>query len=151
MNKRGQFGKTFLLIIGIIALFVGIYFTFFFSYSCDDIACFRAHQQKCSRTEFINDAEDTTWFYKILGEENKACEIKVKVIQVKKGDISKRKLEGKSMNCYLPLGDTSSPEADIESCHGLLKEELQNIIIEKLHLYVIENIGEIGEELKKAV
>jgi hypothetical protein len=54
------------------------------------------------------------------------------------------------MTCYLPIGDDRVPEADISVCHGILKEELQAIIIEKLHLYVVENIGEISSELTSA-
>ncbi|MEN7982142.1 MAG: hypothetical protein ABFQ65_01715 [Nanoarchaeota archaeon] len=151
MNKRGQTGKLIIFFLGIIILIGAIYFTFFFSYSCDSLACFQAHQRECSKTHFVNDAEDSIWDYKILGEENKACGIEVKVLKVKQGNVDRKRIEGKMMTCYLPLGDDTSPEVDIVNCHGLLKEELQEIIIEKLHLYVVENIGEISEELKKAV
>jgi hypothetical protein len=86
-----------------------------------------------------------------LGESNKACEIYVNILKVKQGSLEKKRIEGENMVCYLPLGKDVAPEADISNCHGLLKEELQDMMIEKLHLYVIENIGEISEELKKAV
>lgn len=151
MKKRGQVGKL-ILFFGIIILFVGaIYFTFYFSYTCKDMACFKAHERECSRTKFINDEEDIVWKYKIIGETNKACEIYVEVLKIKEGSLEKKRIEGKDMTCYLPLGDDTSPESDISNCNGILKEELQEMIIEKLHLYVIENIGGISEELKKAV
>lgn len=150
-GRKGQTGKLVLFLSLIIILIGAIYFTFYFSYSCDDLACFQAHQRECSRTKFINDAQDISWEYKILGESNKACEIEVEVLKVKQGELDKKRIEGKNMKCYLTLGEDSPPESDISNCNGMLKEELQEIIIEKLHLYVIENIGEISEELKKAV
>lgn len=151
MKKGGQAGKL-ILFLGIIIILIGaIYFTFYFSYTCEDMACFKAHQRECSRTKFVNDAEDISWEYKIIEETNKACEIRVKVLKVKQGSTEKKRIEGKDMVCYLPMGDDTSPESEISNCHGILKEELQDMIIGKLHLYVIENIGEISEELKKAV
>ena len=51
------------------------------------------------------------------------------------------------MNCYLPLGDTSYPEGNIQQCKGELKEELQNLIIQKLHSYILENLDKISGEL----
>ncbi len=148
-DGKGGIGKA-IFIFGIFIVLIGaIYFTFFFSYSCDNMACFQAHQRECSKTHFINNEEETTWDYKIKGESNEACEIEVEVLRIKEGDVSRKRLEDKSMTCYLPFGDDSSPEADISNCHGLLKEELQEMVIEKLHLYVIENIGEISEELEE--
>jgi len=149
-KKRGT-GKRVLVIVIIIVFFLAVYFTFFFSYKCDDIRCFQSHQERCSRTEFINDLDYATWLYQIKGEKDNKCNIEVSVLKMKKGELDKLNLEGKSMNCYLALGDTSPPEADISVCHGSLKEELQNLIIQKLHSYIVENIGEISEELEKIV
>ena len=149
MNKKAGVGKIVLIILILVVLLGAVYFTFFFYYSCDDkdTACFKAHQEKCSKTKFLNDNEDALWSYKIKGKENNQCKIYVEFVQAKKGDIELIKLEGKSMDCYLPIGNTNSPESDISKCHGLLKEELQNIIINKLHNYIVKNVGEIGEEL----
>ena len=145
MNKRGM--ALIWVILAVVVLAAAVYFTFFFTYSCDDLACFRSHQEKCAHTKFVNDAEDTVWKYRIMGKKEGKCEIKVEVVQVKSGKVEKRVLEGKSMTCYLSRGNLASPEADISKCNGLLKEELQKIIINKLHAYIIENLGEIGGEL----
>jgi len=150
IRKRGLRNAVLFSLI-IIILIAAVYFTFFFSYKCKDISCFQEHQKKCVKTKFVDDTEDITWEYIIKGKNNGICEIEVQALQIKKGAIDKSKLEGKSMNCYLPLGSTNSPQADIAICHGILKEELQNIIIQKLHSYIVENIGEIGEEIKKSV
>jgi len=72
MNKKAGAGKIVLIILILVVLLGAIYFTFFFYYSCDDkdIACFKAHQEKCSKTKFLNDNEDALWNYKIKGKEN---------------------------------------------------------------------------------
>ena len=146
LKKRDNW-KAYLIIGIIILLIIAIYFTFFFYYKCDNLGCFQGHQQKCARTEFINDEEDITWVYLVQGEEENKCKINVKVLNVKKGTADKQKLEGKDMDCYLPLGSIVAPESDISKCQGALKEEMQNLIIQKLHSYIVENVKEIGEEL----
>ncbi len=149
LEKRG-IEKIAIIVVAVI-LIITLYFTFFFSYTCKDIACYKSHQEKCVKTTFIDDTKEITWYYEIKGKKGKTCEIYVEVLQIKEGSPDKLSLEGQSMNCYLPLKDTRIPRSDISLCHGILKEELQNIIIKKLHSYVVENIGEIKEELKSAV
>jgi len=138
-------------IVLVILIGVAVYFTFFFSYTCDDLSCYQAHQRECAKTSFINDEKDITWEYFIKGKDSGRCVVNVKVLRVKKGDVSNEKLEGKNMDCYLPMESSSAPESDISRCHGVLKEEMQNIIIQKLHSYVLENIGQISSELEKAI
>lgn len=137
----------------IVILIAAIYFTFFYSYKCKDLACFREHQRRCnlisSKTTYINDVEDATWSYYIKGKKGYQCKIEVKLLQIKKGDLSFSKLEGSSMNCYVQAGSTVAPESDLSNCHGDLKEGLQETIINKLHKYIVNNLGEIGEGLKK--
>ena len=147
--KRSEKIWIALGIFVLIILIVAIYFTFFFSYKCADLSCFQAHQEKCSKTRFVYDTPEMTWKYFILGKEGRNCEIKVTALQVKLGAVDKAKLEGKTMNCFLPLGDLSLPETDISRCHGLLKEELQDMIIQKLHQYIVGSVGQIAEELEK--
>jgi hypothetical protein len=147
--KKSRNWKAYLIIGIIILLIAAVYFTFFFYYSCDDLACFQAHQKECAKTKFINDEEETTWKYTIQGKEGDKCEINVEVLNIKKGSANKQKLEGKDMNCLLPLGSIALPEADLARCHGELKEDMQNLIIQKLHAYIIENVEEIHEELEE--
>lgn len=151
MVKEGQGWKIVLVVVGVILLIAAVYFTFFFSYKCDDLSCFRAHQEKCAKTKFTNVGEEVVWDYKILGKENGNCEIEVELSELKQGSIKLASLQGKSMICSLPLGNLANPEADISKCHGLLKEELQSTIINNLHAYILDNVGEIGEELNKII
>ena len=147
MNKRGGAGRTILIVLVVIVLIAAIYFTFFFYYSCADYSCFKAHQEKCSKTKYTRDTADTTWFYSIEGKSNDKCKISVEIVSLKKGTLDKQVVEGKTMDCYLNIGDLAFPESDLSKCHGLLKEELQGIIINKLHNYIVESLGEIGNAL----
>jgi hypothetical protein len=147
MSERGKVLRKTLIVLILIGVIIGAYFQFFFYYKCEDNNCFRARQETCSKTKYISDTEDTTWLYQINGKTADKCEIDVNVLQIKKGTLDKQILEGKSMTCLVNLGTLSSPESDITKCHGVLKEELQNLIIQRLHSYILENIGNIGEGL----
>jgi hypothetical protein len=141
-----------LAVIGVIIIGIAaMYFTFYYSYKCNDLPCYMSHQKECSRTTFIKDSEDTTWKYFVTGKQDGKCGILVEVLSVKAGTADKQRLEGKTMECLLPLGSTASPESDIAKCHGELKEEMQNLIIQKLHSYILENLGEIGGELSDLI
>ncbi len=147
MKKRVIFA-IFALIILIVAG-AAVYFTFFFSRKCMDIGCFNANLEKCNKANFLDDIKDAVWNYDIKGENNGQCEVGVKLINMKGGNLDLLPLEGKEMTCYLPLGFVSSPQEDLLKCHGMLKEEMQGVIITRLHNYVLSNIGKISEELKK--
>lgn len=149
-KKKGNW-KAYLIIGIIILLIATIYFTFFFYYSCDTLGCFQGHQKDCAKTKFINEKEDTTWKYTIQGKESDKCKINVEVLVIKKGGADKQKLEGKNMDCYLPLKSIITPESDLARCHGELKEDMQSLIIQKLHSYIIDNVEEIDEELEKII
>ena len=71
----------------------------------------------------------------------------VKLLQAKRGELGIDRLAGYEMECNYPDGVGTYPEKDLEKCHGKLREELQQIIIEKLHAYIIENLGKIDREL----
>jgi len=89
--------------------------------------------------------------YKIKGMEDGKCKVDVKVLQVKEGSLDKTALEGYSMLCYLGKGDTTLPESDLTRCHGLLKEKIQEIMIQNAHAQIIKNLGQIAPELEKVL
>ncbi len=150
LKKRDNW-KAYLTIAIIVLVLITGYFLYFFTYTCDDLSCFYAHQEKCARTTFINDKTDTTWEYLIKGREGDSCLVNVKVLNIKKGSATKQKLEGKDMDCLLPLGSAVAPESDIARCHGVLKEEMQNLIIQQLHTYIVENVKDISGELDNII
>ncbi|HRZ85435.1 MAG TPA: hypothetical protein P5277_01515 [Candidatus Paceibacterota bacterium] len=141
-----------LVILGILIFIVFIlamYFTFFYSVKCKNIACWDYKIERCSRAIYINDIKDISWKYKIIGRKDSLCEVKAKVIEVRGGLIDSKILEGKEMTCMLPLNIVTFPENDPNLCYGRLKEEMQGLIIKKLHQYILTNLGSINQNLTK--
>jgi len=144
--------KRIILIILIAVVFVlAVYFTFYYYKKCSDIGCFNSYLSKCKKASFIDEGDNDVWLYKIKSKSGDECKVNVKLLQLKKGSSDAGILEGKDMNCYLPFSSVSKPQENLERCHGLLKEEMQKIMINKLHNYITSNLGQISEELKKAI
>jgi len=138
--------------IGLIAVFVivlciAVYLSFIYVPKCEDIECFQSYMTKCSKATYIDEEPEASWGYEIIGAEGTDCAINVKMLLAKKGELGIEKLEGHDMKCYYPIGTFAYPERDLSKCHGLLKEEIQEIIINKLHTYLIENFGKFNESL----
>ncbi len=143
----------FVLIIVFVAV---IFLTFFYTKKCQNRTCFDSSLRGCKKASYLNDGEEAVWRYRIRGrvwggEFKKNCKINVELVKIKRGGIEMESVEGKSMDCYLELGVVDFPERDITRCHGILREEMQNIIIQKTHAYILDNIGRISEELEKAL
>ena len=137
-----------IILIGIVL----IYFNFFFTpVTCGSYECFRDYMVSCTRAKYVNDEPEASWRYEILGKEDGSCDINVKLLQTKQGELGFEKLQGLEMVCSYPLTQAAYPEKDLNKCHGRLKEELQTIIINKLHAYLIENLGQVDEGLNRAV
>src|SRR3989344_8197492 len=132
-----------IILVGIIAL----YATLYYSPRCPDIKCWDERLKACSRSTYINEPVDVTWKYSILGAKGESCEVKVKLIEIKRGLKETEFMKGKEMICLVPLGFKIPPESDINKCSGPLKEEMQVLIIKKLHEYILQNIGELNKEV----
>ncbi len=132
-----------IIIVGIIALFA----TLFYSPRCSDVKCWDERLKACSRATYINEPIDVTWKYSILGNRGENCEVKVQLIEIKRGLKETEPLKGKEMTCLLPLGFRVNPESDINKCTGPLKEEMQDLIIQRLHGYILENIGQLSQNI----
>jgi porphobilinogen deaminase len=144
MKKGVKIGIIFLAIILVV---IGIYFTWFFKYNCDNMECFQAYQEKCSKVTTIRETDTTTWQYTVLRKDEELCVIETKILLVKEGQIDRKMLEETSMECSLPIGSKALPENDLERCHGVLKEEIQQIIIKNAHAQILANIEKVSEEL----
>lgn len=147
MSKK----KVIILVVVAILLVVLAYFLFFYKQSCHDGGCFSNAMLKCEKVSYLSDVEDAAWMYNIKGKKKGECVINVELLQAKQGDLELEKIQGLDMDCYLILGYTGSPQADLSLCHGLLKEALQEKLIEKMHAYIISNLGKIDEALKSAL
>ena len=67
MAKKSDTWKAVVVIALIIIVIAAVYFSYFFSFKCNTIECFQSHQKECAKTKYVNDAEDVTWEYFIMG------------------------------------------------------------------------------------
>ncbi len=145
-------GKRVVIITAIVIVAVlAVYFSFFYIKKCGDMSCFDTALSKCRRASFLHDFKDAAWVYKIMGKRGEECKISVKLLELKQGGVGLLVLEGKKMDCYLPLGVIAGPQENLDKCSGELKEKMQGVIITRLHNYIVDNLGEISGELEKAV
>lgn len=155
-EKEGDYrNKEILKFIVVVFIFLLIltfvYYFFFYRRVCKDKQCFANSLVECNKAMWINDAEEATWLYTIKGASENNCEVEVKLLIIKKGKVEMEKAQGKSMTCSLPLNTFISPEQDLGRCSGLLKEELQDLLIRRLNSYILENLGQVSEELTKPI
>lgn len=149
IGKRGE-GRKWIIIVAVgfvVLLAILIFFSFIYVKKVDNQGDFKQQLYNCDRTFYLSDQENAVWQYKILGEEDGVCKVEVSLISVKEGIADIKKLEGESMICGMPLGSTSGPESNLKFCHGILKEGIQEIIIEKMHTYVTSNLNDIASVL----
>lgn len=116
---------------------------------CKDIACYKEYLLTCKKSFLINEDENYVYRYQILkANENSYCDVEVRIIKIKNSTTSdNEKLEGLEMLCKINRFEDILPEKNMLSCSGKLREELQEIIINRLHNILLENINKINEEL----
>lgn len=114
---------------------------------CATYACFEDHMASCSRASYTNEEPEASWEYTIMRHAHDVCEIRVTLLQAKEGDLQLRSFEGHTMVCAYPFGVIAYPDKDMSVCHGRLKEDLQGLIIEKLHRYVVDHLTDIKSVL----
>ena len=146
-EKRGSKAPLIVIIISLIAIMAILAYYFLYMPACKDNACFKNALWKCNKASFMNIQENSTWYYRIEGFSAGDCNVYVKAVSLKTDVETGTALQGKDMNCYIPktLLGAFMPEEKIEYCHGLLKEEIQKLMIEKMHLYIIQNIGQFNQ------
>ena len=146
MEKR----RVWQIIIGaviVILIAALIWFNFFYYRNCENKTCFNDYLRDCKKAKF-NSFGNMSFEYTVLGKSAESCNVNVNWL---KGDLNNQdslKLESKSMVCSIPLGAVIQPESDISLCHGILKEGLQDLIIQKLHNYLVQNLGKINSEIQ---
>lgn len=146
MNKRGYFDKRLLIIPAVIVVVSVVLFLFLRYDECDSWECFNAKLESCSRVKFIGGSK-MIFEYTIKGTKNGECEVGVQLLQGELNNQDSIKLEMHKMSCMLPKGVIMIPESDIGNCHGLLKEGLQDLVIKKLHTYLVQNLGRLNLEM----
>ena len=145
--ERKHCGLKWLIALVILAIIIYVVWFFFFSYaSCDTWDCFNNKLGKCDRVKFIG-GDDMIFEYSIFGKSKDSCKVKVELLQGELNNQDSTKLEDLEMVCSLPLGVVMIPESDINRCHGLLKEGLQDLVIKRLHTYLVQNLGKLNLEV----
>ncbi len=136
-----------LLILAVLIAFIAVLYFTLSPVRCESFACFQDKMGSCSQATYINEEPEASFLYNIKRKYRDKCEIEVTLLQAKEGELKLRGLEKHSMLCTYPLGVIAYPDKDLSLCHGRLKEDLQGIIIEKLHTYIVNNLGSIKEAL----
>lgn len=156
-KKKERFLSTRTLIVLVVlvaisvAVFYALYFLFFSAKKCMNEECFLQSLWECKRASFTSVRENATWHYSIEGSTKNACKVDVEALEIKAEERTALALQGKSMSCLVPQGIVYMPEERLEYCHGLLKEAIQDIIIERMHLYIVQNIGIINQSMIKGI
>ncbi|MFW5872163.1 MAG: hypothetical protein ACOCUT_03565 [bacterium] len=136
------------ILVVIIALII-LYFiwarTMYYK-ECDTWDCFNERLESCKRTSFIG-GNKMIFEYKIEGLVDGNCHVRTTLIQGELNNRDSQKLEGNEMVCKIPEGVVIVPESDIDNCNGILKEGLQDLILDKLHTYIVRNMGKINLDL----
>ena len=140
-----------LIVVLAIVIFSVIYINFIYSPSCQNYECWQKYMTKCSRASFISEQTEASWGYEITGKTDSLCNIEVTLLLAKKGELGIEKLVGSKMICSYQIGTATYAEKDLSACHGILKEELQTMIINKLHSYLLENLGQVSEGLEQGI
>lgn len=147
--EEANYNKIIILAVTSMVFFViAIEATFFYAPVCGSYECFQEKMKECERAVYLNNDIEATWEYEINGIKNSECVIEVSLLQPKKGELGIDRLNGLQMVCSFPLGIATYPERFLDRCNGRLKEEFQAIVINKLHAYILENIGEINENVE---
>ena len=151
LEKRGKLikhsisknrNKLSLILVLIIILIVIASIYFCYSQKCQDRACFFQKLASCSKSSWTNNAQDTIWKYTILGNSEEKCNVNVEILSSTE---ESTKLANKKMTCIISKSSSTLPGQDLSLCTGKLKEELQDLIINKMQSYIVENLKEINQ------
>ena len=146
-GERRRIYIALIVVALIILLAAAVYVLLYKGPDCSNESCFNERLTQCKQATYIKENTQNSLKYTVLGKKSESCVVKVKVLQIKEGSLDLSVLEGKEMTCELPYGVYMAPESDINLCHGLLKEEIQSVLIERIHAQLIENLGKIKAEI----
>ena len=153
MNKRGL-----VLIVVIILILVSLFYFVFKTNECKTSGCFEDAALNCKKAEInVREANGSISQYTIQGKESGNCLLNIKLEKI--GSLSeemKNKFEGKDMTCNIPLNEFSRMKiedmgANLDYCHGPLKEEIYDIVIKKLYNLVIRDMSSVLQEVERVL
>jgi len=139
--------KWFVAFIVLAVLVWGVWAAFFSYSTCDNWDCFNRNLESCSKAKFVGGSGAMIFDYTIKGTSGDGCKVVAELLRGELNNQDSIKLESNKMTCYLPEGVVMIPESDIGKCTGLLKEGLQDLVIKKLHTYLVQNLGKLNLEM----
>ena len=146
-TREKHFKWKWFIVLGVLAILIWGIWSVFFSYAkCETWDCFNNHLENCERAKFVG-GTSMIFEYVIRGISEKKCKVDIQLLQGELNNDESMKLTGQKMTCMLPENVVMIPESDIGNCHGMLKEKLQDLIIEKTHRYLVQNLGRINLEV----
>jgi hypothetical protein len=146
-KDKPRFKWKRIVVLLVVAVLAWVVWLMFFSYmDCDSWECFNENLEDCNRVKFIGGSK-MIFEYIVRGEVDGACRVDVELLQGELNNQDSIKLERQSMSCMLPMGVIMIPESDITDCHGMLKEGFQDILIRKLHVYLVQNLGKLNLDM----
>lgn len=134
------------VVLAVVALASALHYTLQPA-ECQTFGCFRIYMAACAPAQYVNEEPEASWLYATKKKVKDACEVEVVLLQAKEGDLNLRSFEGHSMLCQYPYGTAAYPDKDMSRCHGLLKEDLQRLVIERIHRYLINNLADVKKTL----
>ena len=134
------------IVVLVVVVLVVLGFWFFGYGECDNWDCFNENLRRCDRVKFVG-GTDMIFEYVIKGVSGGECEVDVELLMGELNNQDSIRLEHQKMTCMLPEKVVMIPESNIGKCHGLLKEGLQDLVIKKLHTYLVQNLGRINLEI----
>ena len=153
-SNKNEFTKLYSkssIIISIFIIIIGLgtwyYFVGFDTVvKCDNLDCYRENLLECKKSWVINEDNNYVYRYEILKDNgNSYCDVDVILSRITNGVMDSQDLEGLNMVCKINKYDDSLPESDMLVCSGRLREELQEIIIERMHNQILQNLDQINE------
>lgn len=135
----------------VLTIIVGILFYSFFvkPIHCADAECYKTALLTCNRALFTHDDSEAVWSYIIRKPvDSEACQVDTTLLYIKEGKTDLESLQGETMICTVLKSSVNFPEKDITRCTGKLKEDIQDVIIQRMHNYLLGNLGTIEDEFK---
>ncbi len=145
-KKRYFSWKWFFSLVILAVLLWGVWAAFFSYATCENWDCFNSKLKGCGKTKFIG-GDKMIFEYTIEGIKDDRCEVGVQLLQGELNNQDSITLENRKMTCMLPKGVVIIPESNIGRCSGSLKEGLQDLIINKMHSYLVQNLGRLNLEM----
>ena len=148
-NKRKLY--ITLVVVLVISVSAFIYLNLGYVPACQNYECWQGYMTECKKASFVSEQSEASWGYETMGKTGNECTVEVTLLLAKKGELGIDKLVGEKMSCTYSEGTATYPEKDLSACHGILREELQGLIIGKLHSYILENLGQVAEGLEQGI